>query len=982
MTTASLKPINTDAMSLPLLATLGGKRCMREPATDGYVRAWLDHFLWVAAHADTHHDELVASLGIVKEGTVRPMCRPDERAYCCLAYLLTGEHRFAELARVQVLRAAASVDQRERGDVTQKSVWCDAFPMARWMAFYDWIADSGVFSEQERRYIVDRFRYYVWAHPYQLLRARPITLTPCNNQNASLAFACVVGGYLFGVKHNRDSHSQRMMQEGLEHLTCFLTAFPSGGYSFEGSTYMGRINSMLIPMGLEAVQAVTGVDLLDRRRDGACATPREVLRAVARLAMPSGLALPWDNYGYDLADYTPGLAYLASRTGETAALRWLVRRGALERPKHMGWGFDKNLWSTLYLPRDLDLAAPDDWSFNHAERSVGASATGPAQRLYAFQMWDRSHWPPNRAQFNPNALVVEYDGAPLLLDGRCVELAKSDAFAAPCYRHRRADTGAEVSVGPGTVGAHNTVFLDGAPEYASKRSTEGHLLWSAYTSHAAAFEADVTDCFRDAYDVRRVRRGTLVLGDELMVVRDRIQSATPHDVNWRAHLRDGVLELDGARAALTTPENVRLEVCVPRPDRFEHRQWRAAADTDAVDAQLECACHELTYQKQGRDVELFTMLVPSAGTATWRVLNDGWYWRRAEHMAEATRLARAWPGGEQIAVDKGSWFYTSATHQPGVGVYRHAFTIDALPAGRVWLRLPRLPRGGAVVMNSQVKHVEKPIEHMPLLPPNLDITGSLQVGTNVLFLLLPATLETALCGVPELRTELPSPPPAALSRQPDGSFLLVHHGRTDTLWWDDQRCVVERDDGQRIDLDAARDAHHVSRAQSQAMSNSSDLSVDAVTHGFNEAPVKQMPAEALAAQIRDGPWRVALAALEVAEWCSDQHVRDAALHRLRQEMQTHRPRTERSPSDLAWYRLQAAAARTLGSMRETRAVPALIDLLHSDAYYPVRSAAATALGRIRTPDAIRALQRVTDADEPNVRAAIERILSTVGIACP
>ena len=942
----------------------------------GLLRNRIDHFLWVARNREKYPDYEIERMGIVSEGLVRPMVRPNESAYCFLAYLLTGDEEFAAQGRSRLFDLADSVEARERGDWTQLHNWCDAFPFARWLILYDWIWDSPVFTAQDRERLEERFLYYLWAHPYQRLLARHLAGTPCNNQNAAMALACVIGGYFFGVKRGNSDRARKLLAKGIPHLEKFVTSFPRGGYSYEGSNYMAGVNSFIIPFAMELLEAAGGVDVLDRRESENCASPREVLQSIMRLATPGGSTLPWDCAGFARAEFTPAAAYLAFRTGSTGALDFLDSIGAVEQPSHMGWGFDKTLWTLLWTLRaEVKREGDVPWTLNHAEPTIGAGAHGPASRLFIFQMWDRSEWPPGRAQFNPNSIIMEFDGAPLLLDGQCVEMAKKEKFQRPEYLYFRGDIQEGANFGIGTVGAHNSMIFDGEEHFAPHGSTEGKLVFSCYLPEAALFESDVTDCYRSRYDVRSVRRSSLVLGDELVLVRDRIESETPHQVTWRVHTRDGQIQSGPGYLAVTTPEQIRLEICIPGSQTVEHVPFPSLPQRDHLSGlsqaddlpcgtvlpvlRLEERCLEVSHHARGTSLTLFTLLVPTSGVQVWKMLDSRWQWLVRESQEQVDTALQHWPGGQPIDFSSASWFYHTSHHEPGIGVYRCEFDVAERLPDDVWLELPRLLRSSRVRVNGREFPINIGHEEQQLLPHRIPIRGTLKNGANVVEIISPSTLESALRGEVRLLVPAPNELPSRLVQRDKGTLELHHHGVCDVVTWNDHECQVQRSNGQSICLPF-----------SQVSSPPED-------RGLSSPPlplVEQLPQAndclsfdraAILTGLAGNDWQTKLDALEKAAGTTDKAILDEVWKLLQHEVETHETLVKREPDDVCWYRLKAAAARVLGAARFEPATEVLGEMLLGVDIYPARVASAWALGQVATPRALELLSRVAEEEEWN-----------------
>jgi epoxyqueuosine reductase len=71
----------------------------------------------------------------------------------------------------------------------------------------------------------------------------------------------------------------------------------------------------------------------------------------------------------------------------------------------------------------------------------------------------------------------------------------------------------------------------------------------------------------------------------------------------------------------------------------------------------------------------------------------------------------------------------------------------------------------------------------------------------------------------------------------------------------------------------------------------------------------------------------------------------------------------------------------LGNLREVKAVPLLVQLLHNDPNPIVREHAAWALGRIATEEALRELRKALEV-ETNETVRQEIILSLNDARCP
>src|SRR5690606_19958165 len=123
---------------------------------------------------------------------------------------------------------------------------------------------------------------------------------------------------------------------------------------------------------------------------------------------------------------------------------------------------------------------------------------------------------------------------------------------------------------------------------------QGRLVGVCRRDDMSLIAGDVTSCFASAYDVSRVQRMSLLIGDDLVVVRDRVQAESSHKVSWRVHVRHGQATRDDDRFAVTSAEGVQLEVCVNEAKPLEHTEWQDRVKRTQGEVNLEASCHELT----------------------------------------------------------------------------------------------------------------------------------------------------------------------------------------------------------------------------------------------------------------------------------------------------------------------------------------------------------------------------------------------------
>ena len=123
-------------------------------------------------------------------------------------------------------------------------------------------------------------------------------------------------------------------------------------------------------------------------------------------------------------------------------------------------------------------------------------------------------------------------------------------------------------------------------------------------------------------------------------------------------------------------------------------------------------------------------------------------------------------------------------------------------------------------------------------------------------------------------------------------------------------------------------------------------------------------------------------AAEALEWCADRSCFDALLKALRSGHLGYRLSGANDRVKVNKQRLRRAAARTLGSLRDHRAVPALIEALNEKYDHDVgqlHKAAAAALGWIGGAEAEDALIRALRSPEYRVRQAVVRALAAANV---
>ena len=717
----------------------------------------------------------ISAKGWISSGFVHPLLRPDESCYAFLALLLTGDPCFAELGKERLRQVLGSMAEREVSESCQLHTWCDAFPMARYAIYHSWLAQGGFVSPEEDFQFRESFLSYCRFHAFERLRARHRGKSLPNNQNGAMAFACVMAGLLCTKDGEMDPRARDISLLGHEHLINFVTGFPEGGYSGEGSGYMLGVNAFLLVLSIEILEAATPGKWFDFRRDAGSATPHETLLAMVAQCTRHGLSYPWDDYGYMRPKHCLAASYLAWRTGDYSPLRFLLESGAAFDTLHVGWGFEHRLWMLLYWP-DGDIATlGEDCSLNFTNPTTHASAEGPARKLNFLQIWDRGDWPPARSHCNPNSITVEYAGVPLIVEGRPWNPAP-ERFEAAGFVVPNRWGGGKINIGSGAVCSHNCLIVDEEDWFASKSEAGGALVKASWIGGFSYICADVTEAYAERYGLSQVRRESLVIGDELIVIRDCIDSATSHRYRWNSHLAPGALTQQSGGIRLDTDTGLAMGLSNALGEEF----------TGFATGR----CNEVSYPAEGKSVRLMTTIAIDDHFLILEDLSDRWAFLWAGEKGKALELAGTDFAGPEIDLSKGPWFYSTQESRPGWALLRREFSLEAMPGAPTGLRLPRHAMEVVLLVNGHEIPVPFIQDETELVPSFIDCSSRLQIGENVIVIISDSSIDNSLFGQilfgsiapprPLFRIEEPEPDHFLLARE-----SLVHH----VFWGDDVRGI-------------------------------------------------------------------------------------------------------------------------------------------------------------------------------------------------
>ena len=650
--------------------------------------------------------------------------------YTVLTALVTGDPADRELARQAFMRFVELQGEGMVSNEAQFHTHVLSAQLARWAIFYDWIADEGILSVEEdaafRAYLLDYGQQFSWQQTAS--RARSI-----DNQAVSNAFGAAVVGYLLGVRRGESPTARRVFRTGLDRLRYYLNHLPAGGYLGEGSTYQENV---VLPVTLLAslfVKTVTGED-----------TPglRPLLDLCANMVAPDGLMPPWDDYGFTQASVKSGLAYLARITGDPNPLAVMRAGDIWYRTALPAWELDDRLWTLVFWPDEEPSPAPARYPA-WMTPEVGGALQSAGARLRLFQYWDECGGVPNsgRSQVNPNAISLELDGSPLLLDGRgdpepdpikagdaemvayvgqrTLEAVKEYAFS--CWGARISDEDALQRALGGNIGQSNSLVLDEEYWYVPHTPCRGTGEALHHAGPLQVLRSEAAAYYRDRYDVRSVCRSTLLAGARYLLVSDVVQADTPHTLTWQAFLRQEA-RLEEGRVHLETPERVQCEVIPLQPGRTELLPT-GNFPAKLGDGRSAIFRHTAPAATSGR---LDVVLVPLDGSELLADLSEGWL--------------RDVDGAE---VDLREAYLTDTCSSKEARRYRRAFRMAPEAGRRYFLRIEAAGNGVELRVNDRLMQVGVPQDKgswpgsAECLPRVFEITDALGDGENRLELLAP-----------------------------------------------------------------------------------------------------------------------------------------------------------------------------------------------------------------------------------------------------
>lgn len=526
-------------------------------------------------------EKLRTATGLLKEYRDdfygRILSDPDPRAQmiflpAAISDEYTGE---AATALKGYYRALA---QSDTANDVQFHTWCRAGSVTRRIAFFDWLAHRQVWTDADLEEAAESFLGFAYKHCYHVLTLRR---RASDNQALSMTLNCAVAGFLFGHKLADHPTGKFLFEYGISRLPDMIGLFPGDGYGGEGSTYTSHVNTPLSYWTAEFLLRTLGQDLLDVPFEPNGTTLRKMVEMELHLLSPGGLLAPWDHYGWQKGINASAFAYLAKATGNPRYLSVIAALGLWEAPGYLAWGQDDPMWTLLWWPEDQndydDRALPEEL-FGWCLPKTGAALEDCKRRSRLMQVWDVSAETlagVGRGQVNPNHIVFDYEGEPVLQDG-IPDRDGGDPWRYPPEKVLERTTAEErnrfqkylqriqgakaswdnivQSVSAGLLGAANSIVVDDEPWYWPGESRAGRAEFYAKTERLQVVTGDALPIYRPPYDLSQARRTSIWTDAGFGLVLDSLHADSEHGYAWQAYTRPGLV-LSGESAKLPLPRD-------------------------------------------------------------------------------------------------------------------------------------------------------------------------------------------------------------------------------------------------------------------------------------------------------------------------------------------------------------------------------------------------------------------------------------------
>lgn len=713
--------------------------------------------------------------------------------YTVLAALVTDETVDRQLARSAFLHF---VNVQKEGYISQDAqahTHVISAPLARWAIYYDWVAGTGILSPDEEKSFRDYLLDYALVFPWTQASTRARQF---DNQLMSNAFASAVVGYVLGIRHDNRPAARRLFRTGMDVLNHLLSIIPPGGYSPEGSTYHENVVTPLVLLASLFVEETAGQP-----------TPKLqlLLETSCRMIGPDGLLPPWDHYGFCPASIKSSLAYLARITRDSNPLAIIRDQGMWYRTALPAWEIDDRLWTLVFWPADIDrgsnYAAYPSWM----EPDVGGALQSDNRRLRLFQYWDECGGVPNagRSQVDPNAISLDVDGSPILLDGhgaptpnpvaipekeaveyigkRIIESVQEYAYSS--WNWKMPTEAALKSSLSGNVGHSNALTFDGEFWYVPKAPRRGVGETIKRVGAMQIVRSEAARYYTDRYDVTSVARSSMLihgLAADYIIVTDRVLAKTPHTITWQVYARQEA-KIVGGQVVGTTPEQIAYQIVPLQEGTLELTPITGYPKIG--DDRSALVRHTVA---RAADVRIDVMIAPQSASKEALDLNENW---TRECDGKLVNLSTA---------------YLTDSAAPATRVFKRTFIFAPESDSQYFIRVAISGQELRVVLNGKTiaQNIKQEKGHWPGSAMNLshfyDVTDALVAGENKIELHAPFFHGESVLGPVTLFASCEAVMPASAKKIVDGVFKVSTAG-TEHFVVSDNRAGVIAFEGRESD---------------------------------------------------------------------------------------------------------------------------------------------------------------------------------------
>jgi len=716
------------------------------------------------------------------------------RAYSALAAVVTETTHDRALARQAMLSLVDSADEAACSCEAQLHSHVLAAPLARWALYYDWLVDYGLFTRTEQKAIESTMIDLAWVYVEQRLTARSLLF---DNQLLADAMGAAAVGWIMGVRRGSSPIARHMFKHGMHWLRSIIGILPPGGYGLEGSTYQQTVVLPMATLAGAMIETIDGSPVFYRGLPPNHRPLMALLHSAHQLVGPSGCWPGWDEYGICRADLKANLALLSRLTGDRTPLQTIVQHNLWHSNAMPAWEVDDRLWTLLWWPDESDLHFESTPKRTWMIPQVAAALQSEKNKLRLFQCWDETGGMgcAGRGHCDPNSVTLEAFDSPILLDGAgkppCVDPSQFSKIAAYAGSERLeavrqyfssqwdqtvSDADAINISTAGSVGWSNSIIVDDEPWYLPLNPCHGEGLSIHEAGPIQLVSSDATRFYTDRYDVRQVRRTSMLLHGRYALVTDRIAFDSPHRITWQAYARQN-LRVHGSRITINTPEQVQCDVICGQnaswhtTDIADYPRSPEAGST-LIQLRYESACQHRA------DV----LLAPQQCVDQPADLTEGWL-RHVGSDRRAVSLHDAWlndPGRSDLA-----------------RIFERKLVLDNTSSERIFLRIQSAtPSLEVFVNNSLIQSTIKPMrgvweDSLAVLPLFYDITDAIRPGENQLTLRSPWMHGETLAGpVTLLRRietapvtlDVTSPSTASVSIGEQTDELLLPHDEQIVQW--------------------------------------------------------------------------------------------------------------------------------------------------------------------------------------------------------